>query len=305
MQRTNGENFKKNRSGAYLTFLRVFACFTAFLMLVLIVMESSTLISDAVWSPWSPDYAFVDLSPALEKAQSERTEEDYALIYAQTGLTKIGADRLLESGENGKNRIKTIKKSYMQKISFERNRFNPWTCEEKLSDGNSSEIGAVREGDIIVTSATHVFGFRYGHAALVVSDSDFNPNSGLIVEAYSPGTVSVISNIASSFDRYATFMILRPNPEKIGDETRKEAANYAKTQLLGIPYTVFAGIFGKKNQQPLKGTQCAHIVWYAYKQFGVDLDANGGCVVKPRDMANSEYMQVVQVFGFDPEKVWT
>ena len=46
-------------------------------------------------------------------------------------------------------------------------------------------------------------------------------------------------------------------------------------------------------------------MWYAYKQFGVDLDANGGCVVKPRDMANSEYMQVVQVFGFDPEKVWT
>ena len=305
MQRVNGENNKKNRSGAYLTFLRVFACFTAFLMFVLIGVEAFTLISDAIWSPWSPDYAFTDLSPTLEKAQTELTEADYTLIYAQTGLTKIGADRLLENGESGKNRIKTIQKSYMQKISFERDRFAPWTCAEKLTGANSSEIGAVREGDIIVTSATHVLGFRYGHAALVVSNSDLNPRGGSIVEAYSPGTVSVISDIATSFDSYASFMILRPNPEKISEKTRKEVANYAKTQLLGIPYTVFAGIFRKKNQQPLKGTQCAHIVWYAYNHFGYDLDANGGCVVKPRDMANSEYMQVVQVFGFNPEKVWT
>lgn len=100
-------------------------------------------------------------------------------------------------------------------------------------------------------------------------------------------------------------MVLRPNPEKISDETRKAVAEYAKKQLLGVPYTVFAGIFSKKNQQPLKGTQCAHVVWYAYKQFGIDLDSNGGCVVKPRDMANSEYMQIVQIYGFDPEKVWT
>lgn len=305
MQKVNGENCKKNRDGAYLTFLRVFACFTAFLMLVLIGVETSTLICDAVWSPWSPDYAIVDLSATLAKEQSELTEEDYSLLYAQTGLTKIGVNRLLESGENGKNRIITIQKSYMQKISFERDRFAAWTCWEKLSNGNASAIGAVREGDIIVTSATHVLGFRYGHAALVVSDSDANPHGGLIVEAYSPGTVSVISDIASSFAGYASFIILRPDPEKISDETRKEVAEYAKTQLLGIPYTVFAGIFSKKNQQPLKGTQCAHIVWYAYNHFGYDLDANGGCVVKPRDMANSEYMQVVQVFGVNPEKVWT
>ena len=68
---------------------------------------------------------------------------------------------------------------------------------------------------------------------------------------------------------------------------------------------LYATFSGKKFQQPLKGTQCAHLVWYAYKNFGIDLDCNGGCVVKPQDMANSPYMQVVQIYGFDPEKLWT
>ena len=176
--------------------------------------------------------------------------------------------------------------------------FRPVDVLGEAGRGKNAAIGAVREGDIIVTSATHVLGFRYGHAALVVSDD------GLIVEANTPGTTSHLTAV-NVFNDYATFMVLRPNPEKISDETRKEVAEYAKKQLLGVPYTVFAGIFSKKNQQPLKGTQCAHVVWYAYKQFGIDLDSNGGCVVKPRDMANSEYMQIVQIYGFDPEKVWT
>ena len=73
----------------------------------------------------------------------------------------------------------------------------------------------------------------------------------------------------SVFNDYASFMILRPDPERISDETRLNIAAYANEELTGIPYTVFAGIFRKKYQQPLKGTQCAHIVWYAYRRFGM------------------------------------
>ena len=153
MSKSGGKTTKIKRGGAYLTFLRVFACFTAFLMLVLIGAEASTLISDATWRQWTPDYDFADLTATLEKTQSELTEEDYALLYAQTGLTKIGVDRLWNSG-SGKNRIKTIQKCYMEKVSVYRERFAPWTCWEKLEEGKNAAIGAVREGDIIVTSAT-------------------------------------------------------------------------------------------------------------------------------------------------------
>ena len=45
-------------------------------------------------------------------------------------------------------------------------------------------------------------------------------------------------------------------------------------------------------------------MWYAYNAFGVDLDSNGGLVVTPRNIANSPLVEVVQVFGIDPVKLW-
>ena len=287
---------KKKKAGAGKIVLRVFACFFAFCFLALAGVELSTQISDKTWEQWTPSYERSDLSAILAKEQDKLTEDDYAVIYAQTGLTKIGADRMFEKGK--KDGIVKIQESYFADVSVTRERFAPWTCWEKLADGKRAVIGEVRAGDVIVTSATHVLGFRYGHAALVVSDS------GTILEANTPGTESHTTGV-NTFNDYATFMVLRPDPEKISDETRLAVADYARNELVGVPYTVFAGIFRKKFQQPLQGTQCAHIVWYAYKNFGVDLDGNGGCIVKPQDMANSPYMQVVQIYGFDPETVWT
>lgn len=278
--------------GREVFFCVICVLFSVFLLLFAAV-ETATQMSDAVWAQWTPTYGKSDLTGILSKNAAEWTEEDYAEIYAQTGLTKIGADRLLESGQVEK--IKSIQESYFLPREVKRDRFAPWTCWEKVN--KAAEFGAVRAGDIIVTSATHVLGFRYGHAALIVSDG------GAIVEANTPGTKSHRTAL-SVFDNYATFMILRPDPQKISDEMRLSIAKYAEENLLGIDYTVFAGIFSKKNQQPLKGTQCAHLVWYAYMQFGYDLDSNGGPIVKPQDMANSEYLQVVQVYGFDPETLW-
>ena len=81
---------------------------------------------------------------------------------------------------------------------------------------------------------------------------------------------------------------------------------FAYNNLLGIPYRLATGILSKKyNPDKLKGTQCAHLVWYAYKKFGVDLDSNGGAIVKPQDMALSDKVEVVQAFGFYLDKLWS
>ena len=71
---------------------------------------------------------------------------------------------------------------------------------------------------------------------------------------------------------------------------------------MGIPYDAFAGVITHKNTIPR--TQCAHIVWYAYKQFGVDLVSENKLMILPYDLANSDGVEVVQSFGFDPEKKW-
>ena len=51
-------------------------------------------------------------------------------------------------------------------------------------------------------------------------------------------------------------------------------------------------------------TSCAHLVWEAYQSTGLDLDSDGGKIVTVKDLANSEYLDVVQVYGVDPEEIW-
>lgn len=44
------------------------------------------------WQQWRPSYEKIDILPLLWK--DERTEEDYDVLYRQTGLTKTGIDGL-------------------------------------------------------------------------------------------------------------------------------------------------------------------------------------------------------------------
>jgi uncharacterized protein YycO len=76
--------------------------------------------------------------------------------------------------------------------------------------------------------------------------------------------------------------------------------------MIGIPYRLTTGILYKKyDENGLRYSQCAHFVWYAYKKFGIDLDSNGGAIVKPQDMALSPQVELVQAFGFDFDKLWS
>lgn len=284
----------KNKKGVLFRVLAVLLCVV---LVLLAAAELMTVVSDKTYHPWSPDYEKVDLTEILDRSDA-LTEEDYGVLYRQTGLTKIGVDRLIE--QNDTDRIYRIQEAYFQPKDVVLDRFAPWTCSEMLGNGKQSIQGAVRTGDIIVTASTHVLCFRYGHAALVVNDR------GTILESTSPGALSDFygRNVSLSFDRYASFMILRPDPEIISTETRLAVGKFAREELTGIPYAFTVGIFSKKNPETLKYTQCAHIVWYAYKHFGIDLDSNGGGVVKPRDIVNSPYMQVVQIYGFNPDTLW-
>ena len=72
---------------------------------------------------------------------------------------------------------------------------------------------------------------------------------------------------------------------------------FAVDQLQGIEYDITVGVFQDKNK--IDKSQCAHLVWYAYQQFGIDLDYNGGRIVTPKELALSPLTGVVQVFGID------
>lgn len=238
---------------------------------------------------WSPTYAQEDISPLLHKA--ERTEEDYAKIYEQTGLTRLGVEGLIE--QNLYSRILRIQENYFTSYEKTRNHFAPFTYAEYI-DGKT-EFAIFQDGDVIVTDAIFCSWFRYGHAELVV-----DANIGQTIGAVEIGKESAWSHV-SQFNKYAKFLILRP---KASDEVKRQVVEYAKKNLVGLPYRLTAGILTAKDAENLRGTHCGHLVWYAYHKFGVDLDSSGGMVVTPRDIVNSDQVEVVQNFGFDPQLLW-
>lgn len=238
---------------------------------------------------WTPDYEKTDIQPLLEK--SELTEDDYALLFEQTGLTKIGIDDLLSVGDT--DRILTIQSNYFEEQIPINEKFAPFSQLQLI--GGRTTLTNLEDGDIIVSSSTFVSWFRCGHAAIVVDGG-----KGLLLNAVTPGENSIIVGL-SEFNSRANFMVLRP---KLSKEERAAAAAYAKENLKDKPYDLAVGLLSKKYKEEIRGTHCAHSVFAAYKSIGIDLDSNGGAVVTPKDIANSEHLELVQTFGFNPEKYW-
>lgn len=241
---------------------------------------------------WHPDYERVELTEVLEK--DNLSDEDYELLYRQTGLTRIGVDRALQYGSAGKEKIKKIQRDFFEQHEVKNDQVAPYTCTDYIE--KHIENIYLQDGDIVITSSTHISGVRIGHAGLV-TDGEISE----VLQANAYGSNSRLSFISSYTDR-VNFIILRPNPDFIDNATVQRVVEYAKKNLVGIPYEGLAGLLTDKNK--IEKTQCAHIIWYAYRQFGIDLDSNGGQMVMPQDLANSGYLQPVQVFGLDPDKLW-
>ena len=236
-------------------------------------------------------YEKEDISATLLK--TDKTDEDYEFLYAQTGLTKLGIDGLIEKGNL--SRIYKIQDFYFEEHEVVCEPFFPYTYIETLKSDRGT-FCALEEGDIIVSATTHSFFLRVGHATIVV-DGDRE----ILGESLGPGSSSDTVGAWTIAD-LADFMVLRPTgiPEKV----RGEVVSYVQKELMGIDYDFTVGIFSKKFPEEIKKTQCAHFCWYPYKKFGYDVDANGGVTVKPQDIANSPYFEVVQIFGFNPETLW-
>ena len=259
------------------------------LAFVLGFLQLGAVYSMRAWEYWRPDYEKTDILPILEKR--ELSEEDYKVLYAQTGLTKLGIDDLLSEGKAG--RILQIQELYFKPFTVENDCFAPFTYMAEI-DWNAL-LTTLKDGDILISATTFTSWFRYGHSALVVDGAD-----KLVVESVSPGERSELASALEFTDR-ASFMVLRAKAE---ETLRREVAKYARENLVNLPYRLTMGIFFKKFKQTPTASHCSHLVWYAYKKYGIDLDSTGGGVVTPRDIARSLNLELVQTFGFNPEKLW-
>lgn len=270
--------------------LRILLALLIFVSGCLGVLQWGVYYTETHWEHWYPDYEKIDLQPILDK--ETLSEEDYETLYRQTGLTRLAIDDML--AENNTADIIQIQNFLFKRQEVQIRRFNPFTYMEEIDD--YAIFTTLRDGDIIVSATTRVSWWRYGHAALVVDGK-----KELLLESFGPGEKSEYSD-AATFTYLANFMVLRP---KADEETKKQIVDYANTNLVGLPYRFSIGVFYKKYKEKITRTQCAHLVWYAYKKFGIDLDSNGGAIVKPQDIALSPHVELVQAYGFHLDRLWT
>ena len=298
------------------------------------------------WTAWAegyahytPEYAKVDVEPVIQKENLE--ESDYQLLLRQTGLGRSGVDELRQNGRQNEmlylqdrffaevetvclrdlfivqsERLLSVEmpriiESAEHEVPVARRREVQLTS-GVVSSTASDFLPTVQTGDILISFNGHIFGWRNGHAAIVV-----DAEKGVTLEAITLGSDSRICDI-EKWAEYPCFALLRLNGATA--EQRAEIAGYAMENLVGVSYRLFSFSGDSKvdNHQslvndsenvaevvrePLTGTHCSHLVWSAYARYGYDLDSDGGWVVTPRDIFDSDLLEVVQIYGLDPVAV--
>lgn len=261
-----------------------------------------------------PKVEQADISLLVEK--DKHSDAELQFLSTQTGLHPQSIQDLLNQGR--RQELLQIQQQYFAPVRVKALKTTPLTVSEAIVDeqGNicyGMPLVDIQDGDILLTKNSRFLGWRNGHAALVV-----DAREGLLLEAIMPGTNSKISPI-SKWSTYPSFLVLRLKEEyRDTADLTEQIATYASKELTDVPYLLVAGIVERSlpkrmvvveaarqnaeqttmKEKALKGTQCAHLVWYAYKQFGLDLDSDGGVIVTPYDIQNSEYLDTIQTFGY-------
>lgn len=248
-----------------------------------------------------PDYPMSDIRAVLLKTQL--TDDDYRTLYLQTGLGKAAIEDIRDQYPNAVEYILSFQQNFFRKIDFICKKTSLISMEESLVDEsgntvNGTQLAPLHDGDILITTASHIYGWRNGHSAIVVDAA-----KGKTLESVLLGTNSSVQNI-NKWIIYPNFMLLRLKnaPPELTESISQSAVNL----LFDIPYNLMVGILNPKSQKEEKiiGTYCSHLVWQAYSFYGIDLDSDGGMIVTPKDIANCPKLEVIQVYGVDPENIW-
>ena len=221
------------------------------------------------------------------------TTEDYEIVMSQTGLGKSAFDSLVFQGRMDK--IEDYREYFLLDKEFYCYREGVFACHESIKDSNDEFIdnppfADIRNGDIIVTLSIHSLGWRHGHAAIVV-----DAEKGLCIQANMVGAKPSYGYV-NTWKDFPMVALLRVKDES--SEKTEEIAKFADDNLRGLPYSLFSGIVTGRNSEKVPyATQCAHLVWYAYYHFGIDISPQGGRIITPYDFLKSEKLEVVQVYG--------
>lgn len=232
-----------------------------------------------------PDYERIDLNDVLDLEKVYRgnmDDETAKILFLQTGL---GEEAVLELSEQCQTTAEFLVN--MQKY------------QKQLFEGaEENQIVSLQDGDILVSLSQRFCYYPHGHAAIVIDGEE-----NRILEAKSYAAGSCISTTKKWSD-ISSFIVLRVTDEVTYEygNMAQAAATYAEENLEGLKYSLLKDLRPFSDTTP-EYTQCAHLVWYAYYACGLDIDENRGFIVKPKDFLKSDVLEVVQVYGINPEKI--
>lgn len=280
----------------------------AAILLTVLGMFIAYWYAQSTYIVWRPPYQMLSREAITAIYNKEQLDEaDYQTLFEQTGLTKIGIDRA-RAQSGGLQRVISVQQSYFTERSVLIDEYLPLMCTAYIQ-GPYAVAGYLERGDIVVSSSTLFAGLKIGHSAVITSPV------GQLFQSNSVGQMNGYNTFANMFTRRINFMVLRINPlyfSSSGQDDAEYAQNlnravsFIETELVSSPYNPLAGFLTKKDG--MRATTCAHMIWYGYKhfddlnggRFNLDLDSNGGPLVLPRDISLSPYVEIVQIFGFDP-----
>jgi len=229
------------------------------------------------------------------------------IVAEQTGVRESVVAQLLAEGKW--QQLLELQGAYFAAVQTENVSSSIVTISEYVVDEqgrytDGTQFADIQEGDILITKNSRFLGWRNGHAGLVV-----DAQKGLVLEAIMLGMDTKLCNIEKWLG-YPSFQVLRVKEEL--EVPVEQVVEYASEHLVGVPYQLLAGVRGRilgsngmtvvesegAEVSVVKGTQCAHLVWYAYMQVGLDLDSDGGLLVTPTDIRKSPYLEIVQSYGY-------
>lgn len=239
---------------------------------------------------------FQDITYLVDKLIEgyDLTDEEYKTLSKQTGLSKSSILKVNEVYNY--SYLLKYQEDHIKNINYEED-FMFFGIKEEVLTKEHLPFVDLQPGDIMITSSNYTLGIRFGHVGLVI-----NGETGLTLESYMPGQPSEY-DFDYTWDHYPKVMLLR-----LKEEYRHlipEIIYYAENYLLNIPYSIFATTYQKVDIENVpKTTQCAHLVWAAYKAVGIDLNSNGSWLVTGKDISRSSYLEAVEVKGYDIDTLW-
>ncbi len=259
----------------------IFSLSALFLLTVSVVYLPQRFIAHK-HKPFEPDYPRVVLTD----------DTDYETLFLQTGLGRAAVDKLKAAGDF--DAISLAQDRFFATPQIDCAPMFDWfTREDRLGDTECPDFADLQMGDVLVTLSTHSLGWRHGHAALVIDEYT-------VLECQRMGTNADAQGIYY-WNNYSNWAVLRP--KNVTYEQQKAVCEFGLSKLKGKPYSLFSGVFGPKapsiNDKNI-GFYCTNLIWYAWNNFAIDLDSDGGKIVTGYDLLHSDKLEVIQLYGMDP-----